>query len=212
MIKKNNFQSNSNLPTLYFDGGSRGNPGKAAGAGVILMPDGEKHCVSQYLNFATNNEAEYTGLIVGLEKAQQLGIKNLNIQGDSNLVVNQIQGKWKVKSPNLQSYYEQAKKLINQLSSYQINWIPREANQLADSEANKCMDTKQSQRITNDNPKIDAPEISTDIKTKIPALYSQGDIVTISNLLPPENKKQGIITEMPKKLPNGKWLITLEIE
>jgi ribonuclease HI len=149
MVRKNNFSINNNLPILYFDGGSRGNPGEAAGAGVILMPDGSKYSASKYLNFATNNEAEYTGLIIGLEKAKELGIKELTIQGDSNLVVNQIQGNWKVKSPNLQSYYHQASQLIKSFSYTNINWIPREQNKLADLEANKCMDKSSNSQVKN---------------------------------------------------------------
>jgi ribonuclease HI len=127
-------------PTLFFDGGARGNPGEAAGAAVLIMPDGQKHLVSKYLKFATNNEAEYCGLILGLKKAQSLGIQNLDIKGDSNLIINQVNKKWKVKSPNLQNLYQEACDLLKEFNRVSLNWIPREKNKLADQAVNQCID------------------------------------------------------------------------
>lgn len=79
---------------IYFDGGSRGNPGPAAGAAVIVLPDGSKEVITEFFDRTTNNVAEYTGLIIGLEKAQELGIKDAIVKGDSNLVVKQVRGEW----------------------------------------------------------------------------------------------------------------------
>jgi ribonuclease HI len=130
----------NDFPILFFDGGSRGNPGLAAGAAVLVMADGKEYTISKLLDYATNNEAEYTGLIIGLEKAKELGITQLEIRGDSNLVVNQIQGKWKIKSDRLESLCRQARNLIKNFDRTVINWIPREQNKLADRAANICMD------------------------------------------------------------------------
>ncbi|MBR8829187.1 MAG: ribonuclease HI family protein [Gomphosphaeria aponina SAG 52.96 = DSM 107014] len=136
--KSNNYQP-SNIPVLFFDGGSRGNPGKAAGAAVILMPDGVCHSVSEFLDFATNNEAEYTGLIVGLQEAKALGLQELQVKGDSNLVVNQVNGVWKINSDRLRSLCNQARSLSRSFQKVTINWIPRDQNKLADAAANQCM-------------------------------------------------------------------------
>ncbi len=221
MIIKNTSRLNDNIPILFFDGGSRGNPGKAAGASVILMPDGSKHTVSKYLKFATNNEAEYTGLIVGLEKAQELGIKELEIQGDSNLVINQVKGSWKVKSENLRDLYNQARQLFYSFSATNIKWIPREENKLADAAANICMDKKESHgileqsKINNDlsSPEtVVKPELNKDNKANLSMVYAKGDIILINNIYPPENPQQGTIIEEPKQLKNGKWLLTIEVE
>jgi ribonuclease HI len=131
---------NKRIANLFFDGGSRGNPGQAAGAAVIITSDGKHHRVSQFLEYATNNEAEYIGLIVGLTKAKELGIKQLEIKGDSNLVINQMQGKWKVKSDRLQPLYASACNLMAHFPHNTITWIPRQQNTLADREVNKCLD------------------------------------------------------------------------
>lgn len=130
----------NDFPILFFDGGSRGNPGLAAGAAVLVMPEGNEYTVSKLLDYATNNEAEYTGLIIGLVKAKELGIMQLEIRGDSNLVVNQIQGKWKIKSDRLESLCREARNLIKNFDKTFITWIPREQNKLADRAANICMD------------------------------------------------------------------------
>ena len=154
----------SNLPVLFFDGGSRGNPGKAAGAGVIVMPDGKSYTATEYLDFATNNEAEYTGLIVGLQQAEKLGIKKLAIRGDSNLVVNQINGSWKIKSDRLRTLYQQARSLINKFSYTSLDWIPREQNKLADAAANYCLD-----RAQGNKPKTPVTKNPQDLAQKIDA-------------------------------------------
>jgi ribonuclease HI len=135
------------IPILFFDGGARGNPGEAAGAAVLIMPNGKKYCVSQYLDFATNNEAEYLGLILGLKKANELGIEALEIKGDSNLIINQVNQKWKVKSPNLKNLYQEACDLLQEFHQVSVNWIPREQNKLADQAVNQCIDQKLNTRF-----------------------------------------------------------------
>ena len=140
MLNINTPNPSNNLACLFFDGGSRGNPGKAAGGAVIIMPDGKKHRVGKFLPFATNNEAEYTGLIIGLTKAKLLGITALEVKGDSNLVINQVKGVWRVKNDNLHKLYHKVHSLIKEFSQITINWIPREENKQVDTAVNQCLD------------------------------------------------------------------------
>ena len=101
------------MHSLYFDGASKSNPGKA-GCGAVVYDDlnNEIACRSMYLgDNVTNNVAEYTGLVVGLQLALKENIKTLNVYGDSLLVINQMNGIWKVKSVNLTNLYEDALEL-----------------------------------------------------------------------------------------------------
>lgn len=132
---------------MRFDGGSRGNPG-SAGAGMVIY-DGEDGCEiwsgCQYIGARnTNNEAEYMGLITGLQCALSLGVKNVVVQGDSQLILRQIGGEYKVKSPSLKPYHEQAVTLANKFASFQTSHIERARNARADELANEAMDTETS--------------------------------------------------------------------
>lgn len=133
-------KNTDNSAILYFDGGSRGNPGIAAGAAVIILAEGNSLTMTRYMERATNNEAEYTGLIIGLEKAQELGLKSLEIRGDSQLVINQVKGDWKVKSDSLRPFYQRAYQLVTKFDRISWRWIERAKNSLADAAANHCMD------------------------------------------------------------------------
>ena len=122
--------------SLYFDGCSKGNPGKAGAGFVIYLDDVEVASGSKYLGKQTNNVAEYSGLILGLQKAFELGIVNLNVYGDSMLVIKQMMGKYKVNSPSIKPYYEKAKEIkINATFSH----IYREKNARADELANQAL-------------------------------------------------------------------------
>ncbi|MDZ7962968.1 MAG: ribonuclease HI family protein [Aulosira sp. DedQUE10] len=133
---------------IYFDGGSRENPSKAAGAAIIELK-GQRHTVARYLPDATSNVAEYTGLILGLETALELGIQQAKIYGDSQLVVNQVNGTWKIKKPHLRPLCTQARSLLDQFTKYELLWIPREQNTLADAAVNKCIDKALFGRLDN---------------------------------------------------------------
>ncbi|KAL7516252.1 hypothetical protein ACHAWX_001284 [Stephanocyclus meneghinianus] len=128
---------------LRFDGGSRGNPG-IAGSGMVLYDSDDGSEIwsgCQYLgNQRTNNEAEYMGLITGLQCALSLGVKKVVVQGDSMLVLQQISLKWKVKSPTLKHYFEQAISLKKQFTYFQTSHIERAKNARADELANEAMD------------------------------------------------------------------------
>lgn len=122
--------------SLYFDGCSKGNPGKAGAGFVIYLDDVEVASGSKYLGKQTNNVAEYSGLILGLQKAFELGIVDLNVYGDSMLVIKQMMGKYKVNSPSIKPYYEKAKEIkINATFSH----IYREKNARADELANQAL-------------------------------------------------------------------------
>jgi ribonuclease HI len=171
---------------LYFDGGSRGNPGQASGAAVIVLPSGEQYAVSEFLNHATNNEAEYTGLIVGLQKARDLGLQKIIIKGDSKLVINQVKGSWKINSDRLGELCQIVRKLISQFQHTNLIWIPREQNKLADAAANKCMDrgerTTDRHSIRKKEPKAKFLASTQSPVEKLIALGKQAKFKDYANL------------------------------
>jgi ribonuclease HI len=124
--------------TLYFDGASKGNPG-LAGAGAVLYEGGDIEVYSESVFVGlkeTNNVAEYTGLITGLKAALNLGTKRITVKGDSDLIVKQMNGAYKVKSPNLIALYEEAKKLAEQFEKITFVHVYRHLNKRADELAN----------------------------------------------------------------------------
>src|SRR5206468_589038 len=125
----------------HSDGGARGNPGPA-GYGVVMQDESGKKvaALSEYLGHQTNNFAEYQGLIAALEYALQHGPKALKLISDSELLVRQIKGIYKVKNPTLQDLHGRAKELIAQLDWFSIGHAMREQNQEADQLANEAMD------------------------------------------------------------------------
>lgn len=127
--------------TAYCDGGSRGNPGPA-GYGVFMQgPGGETLAeLSEYLGRATNNVAEYRGLLAALEYALKSGHARLKVVADSELLVKQIQGRYKVNSPDLRPLYEEAKRRIARLDGFRIEHVLRGKNKQADRLANLAMD------------------------------------------------------------------------
>lgn len=139
------FEFRENPPQHYLvahsDGGARGNPGPA-GFGVVIKDEtGQKvAALSEYLGHQTNNFAEYQGLIAALEYALGHGPKALKLISDSELLVRQIKGIYKVKNPTLQDLHARAKELIGQLEWFSIGHALREHNQEADRLANEAMD------------------------------------------------------------------------
>lgn len=126
---------------LYADGGSRGNPGPSAAGFVVLDEQGiVLQSWNKYLGVTTNNQAEYHGLIAGLEWCKQQSIKNITVRLDSLLVVNQMKGIYKVKNRDLWALYEAAKKLQETFRNITFAHVPRELNRLADAEVNKALD------------------------------------------------------------------------
>jgi ribonuclease HI len=131
--------------TGYFDGASRGNPGKA-GAGACIVDDSGRviwEC-AEYLGVKTNNEAEYTALLRLLAEARARGLGGLEIKGDSKLVVCQVSRQWKINLPHLRALAESAWRLMDGLG-VSLSWIPREGNKLADALSNRAIDEKSRQ-------------------------------------------------------------------
>jgi ribonuclease HI len=126
---------------LYSDGASRGNPGNGGGGAVLYDESGAVIAtVKRYLGVCTNNEAEYRALMLGLEEALRRGIKNLKIFLDSELLVRQIEGIYRVKNQNLQGLMHEVRKLLSLLDTYNVEHVAREKNKMADSLANEAID------------------------------------------------------------------------
>ena len=136
-------QEENDLPCLLanIDGGARGNPGPA-GYGVVLQDESGKKIdtLNEYLGAQTNNFAEYSGLIAALEYALGHGYRNLKVRSDSELLVKQIKGEYKVRSEALLDIFREAKDLIRKLDSFHIQHVYREQNREADRLANLAMD------------------------------------------------------------------------
>jgi len=145
LLFSNREDSRETPPSQYLiahsDGGARGNPGPA-GYGVVIQDQSGKKVahLSEYLGHQTNNFAEYQGLIAALEYAIQHGPKALKLISDSELLVRQIKGIYKVKNPTLKDLHGRAKELIAQLEWFSIGHALREHNQDADRLANEAMD------------------------------------------------------------------------
>ncbi len=128
---------------LYTDGGSRGNPGPAGAA--FILKDKNRRCILSrglFLGQTTNNVAEYTAVREGLTAAKKLGAQSVRLFSDSELLVRQLNGHYKVKSDNLRSLYEACMDLLISFASWQVIHIPRERNAEADDLANQAMDRK----------------------------------------------------------------------
>lgn len=127
--------------TLYADGAARGNPGPAGAGAVLLDDDGAVVAeIARSLGHATNNVAEYTALVLGLEEARRRGVTDLEVRMDSLLVVQQMRGLWRIKHPRLKPLALRAKELLAQFAKPSIGHIPRERNTLADALANRAID------------------------------------------------------------------------
>tara|TARA_B100000900_G_scaffold315363_1_gene274254 strand:- start:724 stop:1116 length:393 start_codon:yes stop_codon:yes gene_type:complete len=125
---------------IYCDGASRSNPGEASVGISILKNNEEIDTIKKRIGIATNNVAEYLGLIEALQYCIEKNIMNVVIYLDSLLVVQQVNLEYKVKSKKLQEYYNQAIDLINQINNIQINHVRREFNKRADQLANQALD------------------------------------------------------------------------
>jgi ribonuclease HI len=126
---------------VHVDGGARGNPGPAAAAAVLSTPDGDVvDEAAEVLGVATNNVAEYRGLLLGLRRARELGADEVEVVNDSELVAKQVNGAYKVKHPAMRPLYEQAMKALEGFSSWRIRSVPRAQNAAADALVNQALD------------------------------------------------------------------------
>jgi ribonuclease HI len=126
---------------VHVDGGSRGNPGPAAAAAVISTPDGDVlDEATLTLGRATNNVAEYRGLLLGLERARALGATEVDVVNDSELVARQISGAYKVKHPDMRPLYLEAMEALRGFERWSVRSVPRAQNAAADALVNQALD------------------------------------------------------------------------
>jgi ribonuclease HI len=129
--------------TVYTDGASRGNPGEAGAGAVIFDENGsEIYARGKYLGQCTNNMAEYQALIMGLAALKELGGENIAIFLDSELIVRQLQGRYKVKDQKLKPLFIKASSLLNEFTGWKVGHVPRNENKRADELANLGIDEK----------------------------------------------------------------------
>src|SRR6267154_6254925 len=176
--------------TANIDGAARGNPGPAAYGVVVRRPDGTTHeSLGKYIGRHTNNVAEYYALIAALDYAAASGIRRLRVYSDSQLIVNQIKGLYKVKHPDLRPLHERAKKQAAGLEAFAIQYVPREQNREADAAANAALDNTASVKPSfgseRNPPQKAAPR-------KVRARYRDGVLVPVE----PLDLKEGAIVEI----------------
>ncbi len=124
---------------IHVDGASKGNPGAAAIGATIKDERGQLiACISQRIGHATNNQAEYRAVIAALEKALKMGVRDVDLKADSELVVKQLKGEYRVKRVTLKPLYERVRQLQGKLELLTIRHIPREQNAEADNLANRA--------------------------------------------------------------------------
>ncbi|MCD6389359.1 MAG: ribonuclease HI family protein [Desulfobulbaceae bacterium] len=143
VLQDRQIQTKAGLISIYTDGASRGNPGEA-GAGFVIFNEQNDEIAtgSKFLGQCTNNVAEYQALILGLKEAGKIGNRQISIFLDSQLIVRQIQGKYKVKNVGLKPLFAKVSRLLDQFDSFQISHVPRNLNKRADELANQGIDDR----------------------------------------------------------------------
>jgi ribonuclease HI len=126
---------------VHVDGGARGNPGPAGIAAVVTAPDGSRLVErGDYIGEATNNVAEYRAVLLGLELARELGAREVELVGDSELVARQIGGQYKVKNPGLRPLFVETMRALREFDRWSVRNVRREANERADELVNAALD------------------------------------------------------------------------
>jgi ribonuclease HI len=126
---------------VHVDGGARGNPGPAAAGAVLSTPDGDVlDEVAETIGVATNNVAEYRGLLLGLERARALGATEVEVVNDSELVAKQVSGQYKVKHPDMKPLHAAARQALEAFDRWSIRSVPRAQNADADALVNQALD------------------------------------------------------------------------
>jgi ribonuclease HI len=127
--------------TLFADGGSRGNPGPAASGAVLYADDGEVlEEIGTFLGVTTNNVAEWTALLEGLKAALARGVDDIDVRMDSELVVKQLSGAYRVKHPGLVPLHAEAKTLLRKFAHHDVRHVRRDENKAADAVVNQVLD------------------------------------------------------------------------
>lgn len=126
---------------VHVDGGARGNPGPAAAAAVVSTPAGELlDETAELIGIATNNVAEYRGLLLGLRRARELGASEVEVVNDSELVARQVEGLYKVRHPDMQRLHADAVRALKTFDRWSIRSVPRARNAHADALVNQALD------------------------------------------------------------------------
>ncbi|MGM0387001.1 MAG: ribonuclease HI [Natrinema limicola] len=125
---------------VYFDGGSRGNPGPAAIGWVIVTSDGIVAEDGETIGTATNNQAEYEALIAGLEAARDYGYDEVHVRGDSELIVKQVRGEYDTNNPDLREKRVTVHELLAAFDEWTLEYVPRDVNERADGLVNEALD------------------------------------------------------------------------
>jgi probable phosphoglycerate mutase len=186
--------SAGNWAIAYTDGGSRGNPGPSGYGVVILGEDGTVLGeLSEFLGMRTNNVAEYSGLLAALEFALAKGHARLRVVSDSELMVKQIRGQYRVQSPDLRPLYEEANRRIARLEGFQIEHVLRGKNKKADELANQAMD-----RGMRRSPEVKAAPSSSRVVVETPPVRPLRGIV-----------KEGKINLLEGSIPEGTIVVVM---
>ncbi|HXX31371.1 MAG TPA: ribonuclease HI family protein [Myxococcaceae bacterium] len=128
---------------VFSDGAARGNPGPAGAGAVLALPSGEVvERLGLYLGRQTNNHAEYMGAILGLKRARALGADEVELVTDSQLLIRQLAGQYRVRSPTLRPLYEEAHALLEAFQRHLLTHVPREENREADVMSNRAIDER----------------------------------------------------------------------
>jgi ribonuclease HI len=179
------------------DGGSRGNPGPAAYGVVVRDPRGEIVArLKKYIGNNTNNVAEYFGLIAALDYAQNHGIRALRIESDSELMVKQMGGQYKVKSEELKPLFERAKKMSQTFESFRISHVYREQNKEADALVNQALD-ETSGSGTASAAKLGKP-VAKDSTMRLIARYKDGVLQPYDTLDLPDGTEVELLLRLRK--------------
>ena len=126
---------------VHVDGGSRGNPGPAAAAAVLSTPNGEVvDRAGELLGVASNNVAEYRGLLLGLRRASELGAEEVEVVGDSELIAKQVNGEYKVKHADMKPLHAEAMQALRGFQRWRVRTVPRAQNADADALVNATLD------------------------------------------------------------------------
>ncbi len=212
MSKRKKHVDDEHFCRIYFDGATQlTNPGQAACGAVLEIINGESISVSRALGWQTNNFAEYSGLIIGCEKALELGYRGVSIKGDSQLVVNQINRVYPVKSMNLQPLYEKALNLLYQFNFYVIKWIPRHENERADAVAGSVLSPIQHQSLMLLDLPADLPAVASrkGLEEIIQKLLNKGENAQFYDYL---SLKSGRDEFSSKRMPTLLKLIPEEVK
>jgi len=136
----------SNTPwkvRVYSDGAARGNPGPSGAGAVLVDASGQEvDRLGKYLGIQTNNYAEYMGLLLGLKRARDLGIREVEVFADSELMIRQLGGRYQVRSPTLRPLYQEALRVLNDFSRVKLVHVPRKMNAAADEMSNRAIDER----------------------------------------------------------------------